>query len=129
MNRFRSNGNPSSDLTSAITPAHRRIEHGNSADEYRVAHDALKDDSELWQMLAFAGLQHDGNGGLIEFRHCPSCQSTVARPIAQSDARFLCEAQAEIAWRSKQALSDASRSAGNSDVFLSPSSDNRASHE
>lgn len=93
--------------SAASPPSPRRIDHGRSADEYRTAHETLKASGELWPALAFAGLQHDGVGGLVELRHCPSCQSTLARPIAQSEALFLCESQADIALRSKLAISEA----------------------
>jgi len=104
MNRV----SPATDSASTVTPSSScRIDHGGSADEYRAAHETLKANREIWPSLSFAGLQHDGAGGLVELRHCPSCQSTLARPIAQSEALFLCESQAELAVRSKLALAEA----------------------
>ena len=105
-------GEPPSGLASADVPPCRRIDHGGTGDEYRVAHEALKANSETWQSLSFAGIQHDGRGGLVELRHCPSCQSTIARPIAPLDALFLCELQADIAARAKQAIFEAKETSG-----------------
>lgn len=84
-----------------------RLIHGNTRDEYNAAHETMKNDDGIWQTLAFAGIQHDGQGQLTDLRHCPFCQSTILRPIAPSDALFLCQVQAEIHARSMGAVSDA----------------------
>lgn len=86
-----------------------QLSHGNTRDEYKAAHDAMRANDEIWQSLAFAGLQHDGLGQLGDLRHCPFCQSTLLRPISSADALSLAYVQAQLHARSIEAISDASR--------------------
>lgn len=81
--------------------------HGDTRDEYNAAHDNLKADDATWNMLAFAGIQHDGQGRLVEYRHCPVCQSTLARPIAPEQALYLCQMQAALNERSMESVTAA----------------------
>lgn len=55
------------------------LKHGPSAAAGRRAHEKLKARDELWGMLLFDGIQHDGVGGLLESRRCPCCAATLSR--------------------------------------------------
>ncbi len=87
--------------------------HGTTKDEYGASHEALRADDEVWASLGFAGLQHAEKGGLVELRHCPVCQSTIARPIEPFDAAFLVQAQAQIHAQSREAVDSAVASTQN----------------
>lgn len=80
--------------------------HGPSAAEWNTAHEHLKDEA-LWPSLAFDGIQHDGRGGLVEFRRCPRCTSTLGRPISAEKAAEVCESQASVHARSQEAIDSA----------------------
>lgn len=80
--------------------------HGPSAAEWNAAHEHLKGEA-LWPSLAFDGIQHDGRGGLVEFRRCPRCTSTLGRPISPEKAVEVCESQASLQARSQEAIDSA----------------------
>lgn len=63
--------------------------HGPSSAEWSRSHEALRGTPALWESLAFDGIQADGTGGLIELRRCPTCGSTLARPITKANAEML----------------------------------------
>jgi hypothetical protein len=82
--------------------------HGPSIAEWETAHELLKHDA-LWTSLAFDGIQHDGRGGLLEFRRCPRCTSTIGRSITLQTALEVCVHQASLQERSQDAVESASR--------------------
>jgi hypothetical protein len=90
------------------------LEHGSSSAEWKAVHEELKANDTSWHCLAFEGIQHDGHGGLIEYRRCPGCQSTLGRPIAADDALGLCQHQAALYGRSTEAVRSAMRIADGS---------------
>jgi hypothetical protein len=60
------------------------LAHGSQ--DWQIAHEAIKADNRIWQALAFAYLQHSDRDGLLEYRHCPCCTSTIARSISATEA-------------------------------------------
>ena len=87
------------------------LSHGPGADA-ESAHDAIKSDDALWTSLAFAGMQHDERGNLIESRRCPRCGSIISRPLSMRTASEFYEHQAALQARSKAALEAARRLLG-----------------
>jgi len=80
------------------------ISHGPSPAEWRSVHEELKNTDNLWRSLAFDGVQSDGCGGLLEYRRCPDCNSTLGRRISRQEALELCQNSAEVNARSLEAL-------------------------
>lgn len=80
------------------------IPHGNTNEEWSAAHQRLRDNQATWNCLAFAGLQVDDQGSVVECRQCPSCQSTISRPISAESAAEVFEQQASVLIRSVGAL-------------------------
>ena len=77
--------------------------HGPTGSEWDKAHAQLRDNDPVWRSLGFAYLQHDPSGGLFEYRHCPCCLSTIARPISTTcAAELLADRQAQIDWSQLQ---------------------------
>ena len=66
---------PSSSKSQAKSP----LNHGNSSEEWTAAHEALKNDAELWSRLQLRGMQWGAGGELWETRHCPSCGSSISK--------------------------------------------------
>lgn len=97
-------------VTTAESTSSGRLDHGSTDEEHRVAHEGFKADREIWQSLLFAGLQHDGHGSLIELRRCPSCQSTITRPIGPKAAISLCHQQFDLIKRLTRAVTEAAAS-------------------
>ena len=87
-----------------VSPAPVPLAHGRSTDEWTAAHERLKANDTSWQSLAFDGIQHDGCGELIEYRRCPSCQSTLGRPITAAAALSICQEHAALHGRSAEAV-------------------------
>ena len=85
--------------------------HGVTAADWQAAHDAIKAHAELWQSLAFDGIQHDGTGGLVEQRRCPHCGSTLSQRITADRALELCHRQTAAHAHSIEAVLDATRAA------------------
>lgn len=83
------------------------LSHGPSAAEWRAVHEEIKNTDVLWRSLAFDGLQSDGRGGLIEYRRCPHCNSTLGRRISRQEALEVCQVSAEVNARSLEALANA----------------------
>jgi hypothetical protein len=83
------------------------LAHGPSAEEWAHAHAQLKADNGLWQALAFAYLQNAGTEGLIEYRHCPACTSTIGRKITPGEATELLSKQEELLNSSRSELAAA----------------------
>lgn len=75
--------------------------HGSSQSEWEMAHQALKEDKQLWPCLGFAGIQPDDKGQFYEARHCPCCQSTINRTISREEALGLLLFQAALVDRSR----------------------------
>jgi hypothetical protein len=82
--------------------------HGPTITEWKTAHELLKDNA-LWPSLAFDGIQHDGRGGLLEYRRCPRCTSTIGCPIALAKPLEVCSHQASLQERSQEAIELAHR--------------------
>jgi hypothetical protein len=80
------------------------LNHGPTAAEWRAVHDEIKSTDLVWRSLAFDGLQSDGRGGLIEYRRCPHCSSTLGRHISRQEAIEVCRMSAEVHARSLDAL-------------------------
>jgi general stress protein YciG len=91
------------------SPSPSPLTHGPSGAEWAAAHDTLKADDELWRSLAFEGVQHDGQGGLLEHRRCPRCGSTLSRAISPELAREVCQHQAAVHALSEEAIADAGK--------------------
>lgn len=79
----------------------------SDSDEWASIHEEIKNTDLVWRSLAFDGLQSDGRGGLIEYRRCPHCSSTLGRRISRQDAMELCRTSAEVHARSLEALANA----------------------
>jgi len=92
------------DLGSHLNP---ELSHGPTAAEWRATHEEIKGTDMLWRSLAFDGLQSDGCGGLIEYRRCPHCGSTLGRRISRQEAIEVCKISAEVHARSLEALAHA----------------------
>jgi len=75
----------------------RRLSDLHTATETAAAHQALMADVAVWRRLVWQGIQPGLNGELFELRECPSCASTLARPVSQGEAlRVLAEHNAVI---------------------------------
>lgn len=61
------------------------LSHGPSGAEWESAHERLKEDPEVWSRLQFQGVT-GVRGAVYEMRGCPSCGSTINRPVCLSDA-------------------------------------------
>lgn len=80
------------------------LAHGPGAVAGRRAHQQMKKHSGLWISLPFDGIQHDGAGALLEYRRCPTCGSTLARPTSALHAVTIVAALSEIHTRSLAAI-------------------------
>lgn len=70
---------------SQVTRLSSPLAHGESADDWQVAHAALAADSIVWSRLNWLGFQL-GLSGLMEMRECPCCGSQLSRAVVRGDA-------------------------------------------
>jgi hypothetical protein len=96
---------------SKAPPSASSLKHGPSAIAWRRAHEKMKENEALWASLLFDGIQHDGVGGLLENRRCPSCGSTLSRRTTALGAVGIVAKQAEVHSRSLDAIMDAGEAA------------------
>ena len=71
--------------TSESSQAGQSLSHGSSKEEWEAAHEALRQNLELWGRLQFRGIYGLGSG-IYESRGCPSCDTTVSKLIHTGEA-------------------------------------------
>lgn len=79
--------------------------HGNTGEEWTMAHEALKNEPELWSRLQLRGMQFGASGELWEMRHCPSCGSSISRACSLPEALSVLADVAGVQSRSLEMLS------------------------
>lgn len=83
------------------------IVHGSTKTEWQRAHAAIKADKEIWTSLTVDGFQSDGRGGLIEYRRCPVCRSSIGQECSALHAVTILSQIAAVHARSLEAITDA----------------------
>lgn len=78
--------------------------HGTSGRNWIVAHAAIRKSDRLWSSIAFAGIQDDGYGELLEKRLCPACGLTRSRPITALDCVRVLSALGQVHAQSLDAV-------------------------
>lgn len=80
------------------------LDHDDS--DWQRAHELLRADSATWRYLQFAGLQAGMGGVLEDMRICPSCGSSIYRPVSQADAMDLLSDLARVQTDALRNLAD-----------------------
>lgn len=107
----RSTANAEVNRGASSSPDKPPLSHGRSKRPWRISHERMKGDDSLWLTLLFAGIQHDGIGGLIENRLCPCCGSTLSRSTTALHAVQIVATLSGIHSRSLDAIVDAGEAA------------------
>lgn len=63
-----------------------QLSHGSSAAAWADAHQRLREDDSVWANLQFQGISGQAGGPVHEMRACPSCGTTIYRPVSLPDA-------------------------------------------